>query len=381
VLRVIAPLGGTDAGLSGLGTWVRAVLPRVAARLRAAGGSLVTLGTERDYEAYGDVLPPSPGSVRWSGLDRPGPSALWHLALAGRTAAARGAEVLLLPAANRRVSLRFGRVRTVSVVHDLEALRVDHKYDQLRTTWVRRVVTPTLARADVLVAVSARTAEDLRGYVGNDRDVRVVSNGVDAERFTERPGDTRERRARAALGLEGPYVLYPARIERPAKNHERLVEAFARSPLARTHTLVLAGADWGGAAAVDALSERLGARVLRAGRVDDDALEGLVLGADVVAMVGYAEGFGLPALEALAAGRPLLAANAGALPEVAGALARYCDPFDVDDMARALLEAARDEGYRARVREEGPRWASARGWDRTADGIVSACMAAAERAS
>jgi len=89
--------------------------------------------------------------------------------------------------------------------------------------------------------------------------------------------------------------------------------------------------------------------------------------------VGLFEGFGLPALEALAAGRPVLASSTGALPEVVGDLAALCDPLDESAIEAAIEHALFDPALRARAATEGPRWARARDWQRTADGVLAAC--------
>src|SRR5262249_42496440 len=122
-MRVVVSLGGTDCGRSGLGVYVRAVVPRLRARLAREGGSLLALGTARDLRAYADALG-GVARVEVPALcDAPAAGALWHLLRAGDAAHGAGADVLLLAAANRRATAR-SRVPTVAVVHDLGQLRV-----------------------------------------------------------------------------------------------------------------------------------------------------------------------------------------------------------------------------------------------------------------
>lgn len=379
-MRVAIALGGTDLGKSGIGTYVKAVLPRLSASLRAQGGSLVALGTSDELAAYDRLLEGTERVVLPGALRAAGPNAAWHLLRAGDAARRARADVLLLPAANRRLTAR-SRVPTVQVVHDLAQLHVPAKYDALRMFYVRRVVIAALGTATVLVAVSGATARDLRHALGRrSPPIRVVPNGVEHERFAPSTGDADPRvaAARAHTGIVGPYLLYAARLEHPGKNHLRLVRAFASSRARDTHVLALAGGDWGAREQILELVDRRGLadRVKLLGFVPDEILPGLVAGADAVAMLGLHEGFGLPALEALAAGRPVLASRTGALPEVVGSLAALCDPHDDASVRDALERALFDEALRARAHAEGPDWARSHDWQRTADGVLDACREA-----
>ena len=374
-MRLALTLGGTDHGRSGIGTYVRALLPHLA----HACERLLVFGTQRELDAYRGELA---GAERHSippTFGGPGPSAVWHAAWAGRAAARAGADVLLLPAANRRVTVG-SPIPTVAVVHDLAQLHVRAKYDPLRVLYVRRFVVGALAAATALVAVSGATRSDLADALGLPLDaVRVVLNGVDAARFAPAlPGDARVRAARARLGLSLPYLLYLARLEHPGKNHLRLLRAYASSRARGSHALVLAGADWGAGPRIreEIAALGLGDRVRLTGYVDDDLVPGLVAGADGVAMVGLREGFGLPALEALAAGRPVIAARAGALPEVVGDLSAACDPLDEGSIAAAIDRALFDEALRARARDEGPASARRRDWATAAAQLLDACRKA-----
>ncbi len=380
-MRLALALAGTDRGRSGIGVYVREVLPRLGRRLVARGDSLVAFGSARDVAAYADLLDGADRIGLPAALDSPGASALFHLAFGGLVARRARADVLLLPAANRRLTLRSA-VPTVAVVHDLAQLHVARKYDPARQAYLRHVVTGALRSADRLVAVSHATRADLSAVV-NGKPVSVVPNGVDHERFAPMaPDDARVRAARRATGLgAAPYLLYASRLEHPGKNHVRLVRAFAASRASDGRVLALAGKDWGGEEVVRREARRLdlGDRVRFLGFVEDTHLPGLVAGAEAVCMVGLREGFGLPALEALSAGRPVVVSSTGALPEVVGDLGALADPYDEAAIVRALERALLDAGLRRRVAAEGPAWAAARSWESTADGLVRACDEAVRR--
>lgn len=378
-MRIVFTLGGTDAGKSGLGSYVSAVLPELRRVTDREGADLVALGSEDELSAYAAVLEgiPTLRTPRWT--TSPGPSALWYLAAAGRAAKQTAGDVILYSAANRRVGA-LNPLPAVAVVHDLAQLHVTDKYDALRMAYFRYGLLSVLRRATRLVAISEATRTDLVSALGlSHDDVDVVPNGVDGQRFAPRgPDDPEVRRVRGELGIDGPYLLYPARFEHPAKNHLRLVAAFAASRVRETHRLLLVGADWGGQTAVStAIAEHgLADRVRLAGYVNDESMGPLVAGADGVVMVGLCEGFGLPALEALAAGRPVCASNTGALPEVVGELGVLCDPFDVSSIASGLERIVFDQAHRELCARLGPERAARRTWRHTAEGLFASCRRA-----
>jgi glycosyltransferase involved in cell wall biosynthesis len=374
-MKIAVALGGTDWGRSGLGTYTRALLPRLLRGLAGTGGGIVALGTERDFAAYGTELEGIERAHVPASTDVPILGAAWYLARLEARARAVRADALLLPAANRRVTLR-PRLPTVGVVHDLAQFNVPGKYDRLRTAYARRVVPRGLSSLHALAAASHATRADMARVldIPSER-IHVIPHGVDPERFGAAAADAaRVAEARERTGLTEPYLFYPARLEHPGKNHLRLLRAYARSAVRERHLLALAGADWGGEALIREEIQRLGlgARVRLLGFVPDEILPGLMGGASAVLMVGLCEGFGLPALEALAAGRPVVAARAGALPEVVGELGVLCDPFDPADMAAALARAL-DDGHVARVRREGLAYARERSWDRSFERLLALC--------
>lgn len=384
-LHVAFALGGTDLGRSGIGTYIREVLPPLIAQLEREGSVLTAFGHPSELEAYGTALAGARRHVAPVTATRAGVNALWHLTSAAAFSRRLGADVLLLPAANRRVIARSG-IASVAVVHDLAQLRVRDKYDRLRMFYFRHVLLRALRTPTRLVAVSEATRADVLDAVGVPANrVDVVYNGVNPRVFAAAQSDaTRIAQARRELGLEArPYLLYPARLEHPGKNHLRLLRAFAQSGLAGTHTLALSGGDWGALPQIqnDIRALQLDAHVRLLGFVPAEQLAALVAGADAVLMLGLHEGFGLPALEALSAGRPVCVANTGALPEVVGPLGVRCDPFQESAIAEGLRRAIVDEPVRARCKTEGPAWAAQFTWTRTAAGLVTACRAAVDVAA
>ena len=174
----------------------------------------------------------------------------------------------------------------------------------------------------------------------------------------------------ARYGIRRPYVLALGNLQ-PRKNIARLVEAFA---LARQegdlpHQLVVAGKAQWRESEVLATVERLGLEdVVRfPGYVADEDLPALYSGAACCAYPSRYEGFGLPPLEAMACGTPVLASHAGALREVVGDAAWVVDPTDVQDIARGLLALLTDPGTAQAYQERGLAHAATFSWHRLAE--------------
>jgi glycosyltransferase involved in cell wall biosynthesis len=165
-----------------------------------------------------------------------------------------------------------------------------------------------------------------------------------------------------------PTIIFVGLLK-PHKNVTRLVQAFDRIKAKIPHRLLLV-ARHTGVRSIDheALRwiRRLGERVMLIENLALDDLIAAVQAAEFAALPSLHEGFGLPALEAMSAGTPVLASRAGALAEVCGDAAAYCDPLSVDDIARGLLELASNPALRARLSASGLLRSAAFSWERCA---------------
>jgi glycosyltransferase involved in cell wall biosynthesis len=259
----------------------------------------------------------------------------------------------------------------VATIHDLAPFRVAGKYDWKRMFYGRVVARRLAARQDAIIAISRNTASDITRYFGIPPDrLTVIHNGVEHERFF--PGD--RGRAKAAIAashdLRRPFFLYIARLEHPAKNHVRLISAFNRFKAATRSDwqLVFAGSDWHGAEAIHKATAQspFAADIRRLGFVSNDALADWYRAADAFVYPSLYEGFGMPPVEAMACGCPVICSTRGSLGEVVGQAAAIVDPEDVRSMAAEMQRVAGDAAFRDELRRTGFEQARRFDWRKAA---------------
>jgi glycosyltransferase involved in cell wall biosynthesis len=283
-------------------------------------------------------------------------------------------EQLVLPAeaARRRASLIFSPAnlapvvwpRNVLMLHDAAVLREPTAYSRTYSTWHRHFGVLCAQRALRVVTVSEFSRRELVELAGLDPAKLVVIRGGVDERF--RPSADHERVARK-LGLAGPYVLTVATDDR-RKNLSVLSRAAARLEALGVE-LVWAGDRRPYIAQAPSID---GVRAL--GYVDEADLPGLYRGARAFVLPSRYEGLGLPCLEAMACGTPVVAANRAALPETCGTAALLVDPDDADAVGDAVMRAVSDEALRACLRKAGLQRAAERTWGsaaRETDALLS----------
>jgi glycosyltransferase involved in cell wall biosynthesis len=253
----------------------------------------------------------------------------------------------------------------VVTVHDISYDRAPELFSR-RDRVLFRFVRGSLRRAARVIAVSEFTRADVCDRYGLDPGkVVAIANGV-GERF--RPLPDAEARVRDRFGIDRPYVLCVGALQ-PRKNVPLAIEAYARLMGRGTECeLVIAGGDRGGRLDVlDAiLRTRLTGRVHMLGHVEDQEMPALYSAARALVFPSLYEGFGLPALEAMAAGTPVIASNTTGLAEVVGDAGLTVDPRSADAFADALGRVLGDDGLRDRLAAAGRARAAEFTWVRTA---------------
>lgn len=233
------------------------------------------------------------------------------------------------------------RSPAITAVHDLCFVQVPEMVHEANGEFLRRAVADSVNSSQVVTALTQTMADEIVDVYGIDPAcVRVVSCAVDSRHFYRRSAGEIAKVTRRH-GIFGDYVVAVGNFE-PRKNHLRLIDAFRALPdeVADRYTLVLVGA---GAWKEEQIVERIdlavseGRRVLMLhNTVNYDDLPAIYSGATASAYVSVYEGFGMPPLESMACGTPVLAGDASVLPEVTGAAAESVDPTDVNAIARGL---------------------------------------------
>ncbi|MBA3364385.1 MAG: glycosyltransferase family 4 protein [Actinobacteria bacterium] len=276
------------------------------------------------------------GSGRLSAVVR---DTWWYLTRLPRVARRASLDVLHCP--SFRAPIR-SNVPLVVTVHDLAVLRHPEAFNRWTRSYSRRLVPRVVKAADRLIAVSEFTRRELVSFLGvPDAKIRVVPNAVGGVFSPEGPA------------AEGDYVLAVGTVE-PRKNLARVVEAAKR---AGVELRVVGERGWGDV-------ELPGNGVRWLGRVPDDELASLYRGALCLAYPSLYEGFGIPVLEALASGTPVVTSAAGATEEVAGGAAVLVDPRDPASISAGIGEAV---SRRAELSVLGPKRASRFSWRATVE--------------
>jgi alpha-1,3-rhamnosyl/mannosyltransferase len=264
------------------------------------------------------------------------------------------------------------RSRAVVTIHDIiHLLYPQFLPNRAALVYARVMIRRALTRADRIITVSYNSKRDLVDYFGiTPSRVEVIYNGV-SPRFRPDVPEEDRRRVAERYGLTRPYLLFLGG-ERPHKNAQNVVRAFAEARRRRpdlTHTLVLAGPMPASTARIDALIAALdvGPSIVRPGRVAEEDMPGLFAGADLLLYPTLYEGFGLPVVEAMACGTPVLTSSTSALQEIAGGYAYLVDPLDVDAIARGIVLLTTDTKVRSDFIELGRKRARDFSWDKAAE--------------
>lgn len=319
--------------ITGVERWAAELIPRLCA-----------LGPDR----YAVVHPPPQASSRSLGQ-------IWEQVVLPARAARARADLIFSPA--NLAPLAWPR--NVVIVHDAAAFRRPEAYSRSYRWWHQRLGAQSVRRAVQVVTVSEFSKQELVELVGLDpAAVQVIAGGV-SEQFSPTADHAR---VRAKLGLPDRYVLTVGAADE-RKNLGALSVA--------AHRLRL-----GGVEVVRAGDERPHfsqttsvAGVRSVGYVGEEDLPGLYCGASAFVLPSLYEGLGLPCLEAMACGVPVVASDRAALPETCGDAAILVDPDDRQAIAQALQSVLEDDALRARLREAGLRRAASFSWERAAEEV------------
>jgi len=364
-MRILVSCIPFDHGRSGISVYMRHTVSALA-----AAGHELTLVVEPEaaqvpeFASFPQIVAPG-----WIG--RPILSMLWHLFFLPFRISRKKYDLFFIAAANRRAVL-FRRVPTVAIVHDLAAHRMREKYDRFRTLYQTGILPFFTRRAEFPVAISESTASDMVKFMDLPREHITVSwNGLSLPNVQPAGGWMKR------YGLEpGEYLLYISRLEHPAKNQYRLIEAYEKLPpeITARYKLVLCGADWHGADVIHARanSSPLKDRIVMTGFIANEDLEEAYRGSMAYVFPSLFEGFGLSLIEAMHYGVPCACSETSSLGELGQGAALLFDPEKPEAIADAMSRLLTDPALRERLKEAGRIRAAEFTWKKHVERIIHA---------
>jgi len=256
------------------------------------------------------------------------------------------------------------RGKLVATIHDLGFLHMPRTFARFFVFRSRLFIRQTARRSAKVITGSQFSKSDISARYGlAPEKIAVIPCGV-SSRFGEAHEPGRLQKTLAKHKIRQPYILSVSRLN-PRKNLVSLASAFSRlkSELNLPHQLVLAGrGDYETARTIASIREAAGVDVILTGFVDDEDLPSLYQGADIFVYPSLFEGAGLPVLEAMAAGVPVIASNTSSLPETVGDAGLTVDPLSVDEIAQAIGRLATDHDLKEECRRKGRLRAAEFSW-------------------
>lgn len=349
---------------AGIGRYARELLRALAAR--DDGIRYRVFYNARGADPAG--LPPLPAQIRVRRLpfsDRVS-NAVWHRAsipvpiqtFIGRVSLVHSPDFTAPPAMSRPA---------IITIHDLAFEREPECAVPTLRAYLQRVVPRAASRASHIIVVSESTKRDVVELYGiPEEKITVIYEGI-ATALQRPPQHYVARTLLAGVGIADPFILSVGTIE-PRKNYVRLLDAFAllRERGVRRRLVIAGAPGWMYQPVFDRIRDLGLSESVTLLRPGDEHLAALYGGADAFVYPSLYEGFGIPALEALAAGVPSAVTMRSALPEVVGEAALLFDPLDPEAIADAMQRTLEDKRLRERLKQAGPAQASRFSWERAA---------------
>ncbi len=370
-----------DHGRSGIGNYmaeqIRLLYRRTDLQLRVieCGGRVLSGGQLPGGGSSGD------GTKK---TISPAADFLWHQWRLKALAEAQRFDLVHVPTI-RRLPGRLYCPATVTV-HDLGPIRMKRKYGILRHVYHSQLIPRLLNSVAAIITPSRFTQADLvREYRVDPSKITVVPNGVDHSLFCQGSPEESREFLRGRHKLDAPFFVYISRLEHPAKNHVRLLEAFRifKEKTRLVHKLVLVGSPWNGHEVIEDAARPLIAQgeVVMTGYVPHEQLPHFLRASSAMVYPSLFEGFGLPVIEAMACGTPVACSRSSSLEEIAEGCGLLFDPENPAQIAQCLEKLAMDDDLRSKLRAAGLAHAASFTWERSVGETVAVWKKTIERCS
>ncbi len=267
------------------------------------------------------------------------------------------------------------RVPTAVFIHDMTPFVLPDSFKAAHSAYQRAYFRYAARHADKVLTISASSRSDI---------LRILEIPEDKVVVVPLASDLRQRvgcleltpNAKANWSINGPFILYVGAIH-PRKNVGRLIRAFAELKTRRDipHQLVIAGALRWMADGLDIDDSEISRQIVFTGKVSDEELAALYGACAVVVYPSLYEGFGLPVLEAMSFGAPVVTSNVSSIPEVAGDAAVMVDPYDIAAIADGIAAVIEHPERAAQLKAAGIARAAQFSWDRTANEVLAVLKA------
>jgi glycosyltransferase involved in cell wall biosynthesis len=352
-------------GRTGVGYYTEHLLHHLAREVESSGDELIVISNQAI-----DVSQPLPRHVSVYQKQRFPLRVAWMQMLAGRVLNDIRADVAHFT--NGMIPLGTSAARVVTI-HDM-SLKLYPECHPMRRRLINRPLTTLAANvADAIVAVSHSARRDLLAFHNIPEARVIVLHEAAGPGFTVITDQVKRGRIRMRYALPERFMLYVGAIE-PRKNLPRLVEAFAAARKAGiAHELVCVGPYGWSSRDLYAFVDRLGLRraVHFTGYVPAEDLPVIYNLAEFFVFPSIYEGFGLPVVEAMACGTPVITSNTSSLDEIAAAAALTVDPYDVDAVTSAIVRLASDSSVRHELSHRGLARAREFSWSRSAKEMLA----------